>query len=145
MPFPEIAAFPLSHPGPYERGMGKIVARLLDLFRDRVLDADSAAHVAELAATPDRWSAGHAMFDEVRRRTLAAIKDKDRVRSRQYGFEEVCCKALYNATVPHDPFDPSSPFFVTSAAFRLAEALGLPAQAVVDVFAAPPASTTAAT
>ena len=115
--------------------MGKVIGRLLDLFNDRMPDAECAAHVAELAATPERWSAGHAVFDEVRGRMLAVIKDKDDIRSRQYGFEEACCQALYNATAADDPFDPSAPFFVAPAAFRLARAVGLPAEAVVNVFA----------
>src|SRR4051812_1347414 len=62
--------------------------------------------------TPDRWSAGHAVFDEVRHRLLGAMKAKDRARECQYGFEESCCQALYNATDPPDPFDPGSAFFV---------------------------------
>lgn len=137
MPFPEIETFPLSHPGPYERGMGKIIGRLLALFRDHMPDAESADRVAELAANPSRWSAGHAVFDEIRGRLLAAIKDKDETRSRQYGFEEACCQALYNATAADDPFDPSAPFFVAPAAFRLARAVGVSGEAVAAVFAPP--------
>jgi hypothetical protein len=135
MPFPDITLFRPSHTGPYELGMGEVIGRLLDLFRDHVPDAESAAHVGELAATPRLWSAGHAVFDEVRRRTLAAIKAKDAARLAQYGFEEKCCQSLYNATDARDPFDASAPFFVAPAAFRLAEAVGLPVDAVVSVLA----------
>jgi len=121
--FPDIAGFPKSHPGPYERGMGRTIAALLRVFRDRVGDSESAAKVAELAGTPDRWSAAHAVFDEVRDRLLKVGGDTPL--SRQYAFEEACCQSLYNAATADDPFDPSAPFFVAPAAFDLAEALGV--------------------
>jgi hypothetical protein len=130
LPFPDIQAFPKSHPGPYERGMGRTIAALLRLFRDRVLDRESAAKVAELADTPDRWSAAHAVFDEIRQRLLDASEDAPE--AVQYAFEEVCCKSLYNATAAPDPFDASSPFFVAPAAFRLAEELNCPIESVVE-------------
>jgi len=128
--FPEIRDFPKNHPGPYERGMGRTIAALLRLFRDRVSDSESAAKVAELADTPDRWSAAHAVFDEVRRRLLTS--DGDTVLARQYAFEEACCQSLYNATAADDPFDASAPFFIAPAAFGLAEALGCPTESVVE-------------
>lgn len=131
MAFPKIDEFPVSHPGPYERGMGRVIAELLRLFRDRVPDSDSAVKVAELAAAPDRWSAAHAVFDEVRRRLCSS--ENDVPRGRQYSFEELCCKSLYNATGTDAPFDASSPFFVAPAAFRLAEALGVPSESVIKV------------
>lgn len=130
MAFPEIRDFPTSHPGPYERGMGRTIAVLLRLFRDRVPDSESASRVAELADTPDRWSAAHAVFDEIRGRLLNA--EGDPPRTRQYEFEELCCKSLYNATAADDPFDASSPFFVVPAAFGLAEAIGCPTESVLE-------------
>jgi hypothetical protein len=110
--------------------MGRSIAALLRLFRNRVPDAESAAKVAELACTPDRWSAAHAVFDEIRRRLLK--HNGDTPRARQYAFEELCCKSLYNAAAADDPFDGSSPFFVAPAAFSLAEALGCPTESVVE-------------
>jgi hypothetical protein len=101
-------------------------------------DTESADRVAELAPTPDRWSAGHAVFREIRRRCLAAVKAKDGARSAQYCFEELCCKAMYNATGPDDPFDPSSPFSVAGAAVRLARVMGVPVEEIADVLAAEP-------
>jgi hypothetical protein len=115
--------------------MGRTIAGLLCLFQAHVPDAESAARVSELAATPARWSAGHAVFREVRRRLLAAVEAKDTIRSSQYCFEELCCKALYNAPRPRDPFDPSSPFSVPGAAVRLARAVGVPFESVLAVLA----------
>ena len=131
MAFPNLRAFPKSAPGPYERQMGVIIANLLDVFDGRLPNAESHARVSELAAAPDRWSAGHAVFDEVRRRLLAA----EGPRQWQYGFEESCCQAMYNATNPPDEFDSSSAFFVAVQAIGLARVVGVPIEAVASAVA----------
>jgi hypothetical protein len=127
--FPDIEQFSVSHPGPYERQMGDQIARLLRLFQGRVPDPETSARVLRLAATPSRWSAGHALFDRVRGHLLAA-GDADRVRCAQYAFEESCLQAMYNATDPPDPFDPGSAFFVAGMAFALARVVGVPEREV---------------
>jgi len=131
MAFPDITRFRESHPGPYERQMGSMIAALLALFADRMPDSESNQRVAELAGNPSRWSAGHAVFDEVRHRLLAALDGNERLRRCQYSFEESCCQALYNATGPQDEFDPGSPFFVVPQALGLAELVGIPIAEVV--------------
>src|SRR4051812_37698381 len=98
MSFPNIHSFPESHCGPYERQMSESIAALLSVFTGRVPDTESIDCVLELAAAPARWSAGHAVFDEVRRRLLRAIDAKDQQREWQHHFEESCCQAMYNAT-----------------------------------------------
>ena len=136
MAFPDIQKYPQKTPsGPYERQMGSVIVGLLRLFEGRVPDAESYRHVSQLAATPDRWSAAHAVFDEVRHRLLAADKVGDAPRQWQYCFEESCCKTLYNATDATDPFDPSSPFFVAGDALGLAQTVGVPLMLVVAVLA----------
>lgn len=134
MGFPCINSFPESRPGAYERQMGSYIVGLLRVFAGCAQDTVSNAHVLELAATPTRWSAGHAVFDEVRHRLLAATKVKDEARKWQYCFEESCCQAMYNATEPSDPFDPSSAFFVVVQALGLAQAVGIPLDVVATVF-----------
>jgi hypothetical protein len=133
--FPDIQTFPECHPGPYECQMGGIITRLLRVFAGRVPDAESHARVAELVADPARWSAGHAAFDEVRRRLLVAMKGKDTSREGQHHFEESCCQAVYNAADPRDPFDPSSEFFVVPQALGLARVVGVPVAEVVAALA----------
>jgi hypothetical protein len=130
--FPDIHRFPVNHPGPYELSMGRRIAGLLRLFQGHVPDAESSARVLELASTPDRWSAAHAVFDEVRRRLLK-INHSGRPDEWQYHFEESCCKALYNSSGPSDEFDPSSAFFVPVQALGLAPAVGVSVEAVVAV------------
>jgi hypothetical protein len=94
--------------------------------------------LAELASQPARWSAGHAVFDEVRRRLLAAICAQDRAREWQYHFQESCCQALYNATEPTDPFHPGSAFFVAPQALGLAQEVGVRDAVVAAVLAPAP-------
>ena len=59
------------------------------------------------------------------------MEANDAGREAQYTFEESCCQALYNASAPRDPFDPSSAFFVAPWAFGLARVVGVPIEAVV--------------
>jgi hypothetical protein len=132
--FPSIHEFPESHPGPYERQMGGYIVGLLCLFAGRVPDAESHARVTELAATPSRWSAGHAVFDEVRHRLLATMDRGDRMGSGQHALEESCCQAVYNAIEPADPFVASSAFFVVAQALGLARLVEVPLDAVATVF-----------
>jgi hypothetical protein len=135
MAFPDVRGFPASHPGPYEVQMGGFIAALLRLFAGQVPDPESNTRVLELASDPTRWSAGHAVFDEVRRRLLAAMKAEDGPRERQHHFEESCCQAIYNATDPPDPFDPGSAFFVAGQAIGLARVAGVPLERVIAVLA----------
>jgi hypothetical protein len=130
--FPNISKFPECHPGPYERQMGGYIVGLLNVLAGRVPDAESHTHIAELAANPNRWSAGHAVFDEIRARLLVATKRGEHTRSAQYAFEESCCQAMYNAT---DPPDPSSAFYVVPEALGLARLAGVPLDAVAHALA----------
>jgi len=130
--FPDIRTFVKCQPGPYERRMGPVIVRLLRVFDGRVPDVESHARIVELVATPELWSAGHAVFDEVRRRLLAAMKTKDASREWQHHFEETCCQAVFNATDPREPFDPGSAFFVVPQAFGLARAVAVPVADVVS-------------
>jgi hypothetical protein len=135
MAFPDIHVFPAGHPGPYELQMGRSIASLLRLFAGRVPDGESNARVSELASEPARWSAGHAVYDEVRRRLLVAMEAQDRPRALQHHFEESCCQALYNAVEPPDPFDPGSAFFVAAQAIGLARAVAVPVEEVIGILA----------
>jgi hypothetical protein len=135
MSFPDIRTFPVSHPGPYEEQMGEMIVGLLRLFSGRVPDSESNARVLELAATPERWSAGHKVFDEIRDRLLKGVKTKSRTACAQYSFEESCAQACYNAMGPDDPFDPGSPFFIAGQALSLAKVSGVPSEAVISILA----------
>src|SRR6059058_5887565 len=90
-------------------GMVEDIIALLRLFEGHASDRETHAWVAALASDRARWPDAHRVFDQVRRRTLAAIKAGDRLREGQYSFEEICLKSLYNETPAVDPFDSDSP------------------------------------
>jgi hypothetical protein len=80
------------------------------------------------------WSAAHAVFDEIRGRAQTAVGVRDAVRCAQDRFEELCCKATYNAaTSADDEFDSSSPFIIAGAALKLARAVGISVEVIVDL------------
>ncbi len=133
--FPDLEQFPITPPGPYEKNMGKQIAGLLGLFQGCVPDATSNAIGLKLALTPDRWSAGHALFDILNDRLHAAMRARDRIRYLQYELEWSCLQSLYNASSPVHKFAPGSPFWVAGAALRLANNVGTPEQAVVAILA----------
>lgn len=127
MSFPDISKFPDGYPGPYERNMGESIVRLLELFEPYIPDKESNKHVTQLARNVEKWSAGHAVFREIRGRFLTAQKNHPgSIVLDQYVFEELCCQAIYIASHPDDPFDESSPFFVVPAALVLANNLNVP-------------------
>jgi hypothetical protein len=111
--------------------MGASIAKLLQLFHGKVPDAESNSRVLELAVTPAKWSAAHALFDVVRTRYLVATKANDDVRSAQYEFEESCLEALYNESSPSNPFDSVSPYWVVPSAVGLARAIEMPVEDVL--------------
>jgi hypothetical protein len=129
MSFPALGEFPQRSPtSAYAAQMGASIANLLRVFHEKVPDAETNAHVLELAVTPDRWSAGHALFDVVRGRYLKAGKA---ARSAQYCFEESCLQAMYNESDPQDPFDSVSAYWVVPNAIALARAIGIPVETVL--------------
>jgi hypothetical protein len=128
MAFPDLSLFPRVHPGPYERQMARRISALLALFAQSP-DTESHQFLVFFVQSPEHWSAGHAVFDELRQRFLAAHGDKPRCA--QYFFEECCAQALYNACDPPDPFDPSAAFFIAGAAFEFAALLGVSEVSVV--------------
>jgi hypothetical protein len=133
MQFPDIHKFPKASIGPYERNMAGTITALLRLFKDRLPDPETNLRVLELSINMDHWSAGHAVFDCVRNRLVSAIDSKDLVLQAQYYFEESCLQAMYNATNPRDPFDPSSPFWIAGQAIGVARCVGVRIDDVVNI------------
>jgi hypothetical protein len=99
MAFPDIHTFPPSYPSLRDRQMGGRTCALLRVFRGRVPDAVSHAHVLELADTPARWSAGIAVFQEVCCRLLTAMKARDEARQWQHRLEVRCWNLISGSDV----------------------------------------------
>jgi hypothetical protein len=115
--------------------MAEDILALLRLFAPYASDRETHAWVTALALDRSKWPNAHRIFDRVRRRTLAAIKARDRLRESQYMFEEICLKSLYNETAATDPFDSDSPHWITKCAIGRARMVGVPVQQVLDIIA----------
>jgi hypothetical protein len=97
----------------------------LTFFEARCADKDTLRKLIALANDQSRCKEAHALFSEIRQKTLAAEKRKDEFALAQYAFEEICAKTLYNLTHEPAPFDPDSPFWVLPLAVDLGLRLGV--------------------
>ncbi|MGE0293659.1 MAG: hypothetical protein AB7P97_15005 [Hyphomonadaceae bacterium] len=97
----------------------------LTLFAARCEDKATLRKLIALAEDRSRRKEAHALFSEIRQKTLAAEKRKDECALAQYAFEEICAKTLYNLTHEPAPFDPDSPFWVLPLALDLGRRLGI--------------------
>jgi hypothetical protein len=78
-----------------------------------------------MAADRGRWPKAHALFDKIRQKTLRVDRERNSALGRQYMFEEICAKTLYNLSGAPAPFDPDSPYWVVPNALALARAIGI--------------------
>jgi len=122
----------------YERVMQADIKALLQLFAERVPDPDSNRQVRELVADRSRWLEARDLFDEVRTRNFAAIRDGDTLREQQYAFEEVCLQSIYNEAAPHHRFDACTPHWIIKNALHLGRALGVEVDEIARVVAGEP-------
>ena len=97
----------------------------LTFFEARCDDKATLQTLIALANNSSRRKEAHALFNEIRKKTLAAEKRKDALALAQYAFEEICAKTLYNLTHAPAPFDPDSPFWVLPFAVDLGSRLGV--------------------
>jgi hypothetical protein len=93
-------------------------------FEGRCKDKETLRKLITLANDRSRRKEAHALFSEIRKKTLAAEKREDQLALAQYAFEEICAKTLYNMTGEPAPFDPDSPFWVLPLALELGQTLG---------------------
>jgi hypothetical protein len=108
---------------------------LVDLFLARCTEKATMEELKELLSNQDRWIEAHTLFDRVRSKTVGALKCKNSLLARQYAFEEICAKTMFNLTDTDAPFDPDSPFFVIPFVLSFAEALGIAAEEVIRIVA----------
>src|SRR5690606_4815140 len=97
----------------------------LTLFEARCEDKATLRKLIALAEDRSRRKEAHALFSEIRQKTLAAETRKDEFALAQYAFEEICAKTLYNLTHEPAPFDADSPFWVLPLALDLGRRLGI--------------------
>jgi hypothetical protein len=97
----------------------------LTFFEGRCEDKDTLRKLITLANDRSRRKEAHALFSEIRQKTLAAEKRNDQLALAQHNFEEICAKTLYNITLGPAPFDADSPFWVLPLALELGQTLGI--------------------
>src|SRR5882724_817210 len=97
----------------------------LTFFEAQCEDKGTLRKLIALANDRSRRKEAHALFSEIRQKTLAAEKRNDEFALAQYAFEEICAKTLYNLTNEPAPFDPDSPFWVLPLALDLGRRLGV--------------------
>jgi hypothetical protein len=97
----------------------------LTFFEGRSEDKETLRKLITLANDKSRRKQAHALFSEIRKKTLAAERRNDQLALAQYAFEEICAKTLYNITGEPAPFDPDAPFWVLPRALKLGQMLGI--------------------
>ena len=111
------------------------IKSLLDLFESSAPDKESNRLVWQFCNEKHRWAKAHGLHSTLRDRNLKAIRQGDKIKECQYCFEEVVAKTLFNLTRSEGPFDLDSPYWVIKNALKLAKALNVPTEKVVEIVA----------
>lgn len=98
---------------------------LIELFEPHCEDRSSLTQIKHMVRDSTTWPKAHALFHEIRKKTLAAEEAGSRAKACQYLFEEICAKTLYNMSRSSAPFDPDSPYWVLPNALYLSRAMGI--------------------
>jgi hypothetical protein len=97
---------------------------MLATFESACEDRDTLRQLSVMASNREKWRNGHALFQEIRRKTLNAEKRGDELALAQHAFEEICAKTLYNLSYSPGPFDADSAFWVVPLGVDLGRRLG---------------------
>ncbi len=110
---------------------GRTIIDLVRFFRPRCIDQSTIIELEDMALDDATWRYAHNLFCRIRVKTLQADETHNRLLQRQYLFEEICAKTLYNMSshIPGvmwaGPFDHDSPLWLHRNAISFAEALGI--------------------
>lgn len=105
---------------------------MVQFFLPHCPDQSTLRMLDDLARDDRLWCDAHALFRQIRGKTLRADASGDCLLQAQYCFEEICAKTLFNMSGHYDPeckeypapFDADSPFWVLPAAVAFACTLG---------------------
>ncbi|MCP3871982.1 MAG: hypothetical protein GY699_02360, partial [Desulfobacteraceae bacterium] len=95
-----------------------------EFFLESAGDHEELQKLISVTKDRQRWAKAHAYFDEVRRKNLKAIKNKQLRLEYLYSYIEICYKAIFNLTYPSAPFDPDSPYFIIPIALEYCDGMG---------------------
>jgi hypothetical protein len=99
--------------------------RLIEAFSVHIQDRSTLDELHRMIDDPSSCHKAHDLFSCIRKKTLDAVKRKHARASRQYSFEELCAKTIYNLTNTDAPFDNDSPYWIIPQALLLARQLGV--------------------
>jgi len=111
------------------------IQNLLDFFAGYCTERTTLDELRQLLPEHDHWQKAHDLFQRIRRKTLDATKQENRLLEAQYLFEEVCAKTIYNLSRHDAPFDPDSPYRIVPNAFALARRLRVDDREIVQIIA----------
>jgi len=118
---------------------GKVVsdmAGLIQLLAPHCEDRGTIDKLSAMVADHRKWTKAHALFDQIRDKTLLAERANNRRLTCQYLFEETCAKTLYNLSGSQAPFDADSPYWIIPNAISFARQAGVDDARVLKVIAA---------
>jgi hypothetical protein len=108
-----------------EESVASSISEMVSFFVPHCGDVSTLNELKAMAADRKQWRRAHDLFDRIRKKTLRADKENDRMLQHQYSFEEICAKTLYNLSGYPAPFDDDSPFWVLPIAVAFAHFLGI--------------------
>ena len=117
---------------------GKILndmAGLIRLLSPHCQDRETIDALGAMVADRGKWSRAHGLFNQIRRKALAAERSLDRKLACQYSFEEICAKTLFNLSASNAPFDPDSPYWIIPNAIAFARHVGVEDAQIIKVVA----------
>src|SRR5215203_1435845 len=101
------------------------IRQLVEVIASGVSDRETLDDLLRVIDDRNRWKEAHALFSQIRDKTLRAIENGNRRLETQYCFEEICAKSIYNEAAVDDAFDSDSPFWVVPLALQAARELGI--------------------
>ena len=112
--------------------VNRAIHGLIAIFTSRCTDCSTLSELAELIQDKTRWRKAHDLVHRIRKKTLVAQRNGDRLLEAQYLFEEVCAKTIYNLSGEAAPFDIDVPFSIVPNAFALARLLNISDSEIVQ-------------
>ena len=109
---------------------------LLNLLAPHCEDRTTIDALIAMLKNRRSWLKAHDLFDQIRRKTLAAQRAAAPKLESQYLFEEICAKTLFNLFGSDAPFDSDSPYWIIPNALALARRVGVSDVQVIRVVAA---------
>jgi len=109
------------------------IVRFSNLFLESTEDPEELQKLISVAKDRQRWIKAHAYFDEVRRKNLKAIENKQIKLESLYSYIEICYKALFNLTYPSAPFDLDSPYFIIPTALKYCDTAGIDRNRIIEM------------